>query len=132
MPQMPRIADYLIISDSKISISRVNDGGVQGGFSEPIEFTVENTAHLGSRSVLSFVVLAPDISGAIQFEVLINNSQQLSYTLGSKTEGTVFSLQEVINANVLRHGTNSIHFHPMSGFGHLEFGDIVLMYQRDI
>jgi hypothetical protein len=124
---MPRIADYLIAADNKFEISRVSDGG----FNHVLEFQLDAGAHLASRSVLTFVIFVLDGTKNLKFEVKVNGSPQLIYTL-TTTPTRVHTLHEVVDANVLRHGNNTLEFHPMGGVGKLEFGDVVLLYQRDI
>jgi hypothetical protein len=70
-------------------------------------------------------------SGAtnLGFEVKINGSSQLNYTYTGFRSNT---LHEVIDANVLQAGTNNIQFRITGGSGTLEFGDVVLWWQRDV
>lgn len=120
---MPRISDYLIITDSKFSIQ------IGGDLDKDFDFTLESGAHLGSRSILEFVLFVQSGASSLGFQVMINGSKQLSYTF---TGFRVNTLHEVIDANVLKAGTNNIFFGITGGSGGLEFGDVVLHYQRDI
>lgn len=122
---MPRIADYTIITDSKFSITSATGGDIDKDFN----FTLESGAHLGSRSILAFVLFVKSGANNLGFEVKINNSSQLSYTF---TGFQVNTLHEVISANVLKAGTNNIEFRITGGSGNLEFGDAVLWWQRDV
>jgi hypothetical protein len=61
--------------------------------------------------------------------VKINGSSQLSYSF---TGFQVNTIHEVIAANVLIAGTNNIEFRITGGSGTLEFGDVVLWWQRDV
>jgi hypothetical protein len=124
---MPRIADYLIAADNKFEISRVSGGG----FNHVLNFELDAGVHLASRSVLTFVVFLIEGTKNLTFEVKVNGSQQLAYTLSAATTH-FYAMHEVIDANVLRHGNNTLDFHPVSGTGKLQFGDVVLFYQRDI
>jgi hypothetical protein len=92
---------------------------------------VESGAHLGSRSILAFVLFVKQGADSLGFQVMINGSQQLSYTFSGFRVNT---LHEVIAANLLKAGTNAnkIFFGITGGSGALEFGDVVLHYQRDI
>lgn len=125
---MPRIADYLIISDNQISSSRQQGGG----FSQEYNFTVEDSAHLGSRSVLNLTYIILPGTNDFRFQIKINGSVQADYVFNYGSPTVASCLQEVINANVLQHGNNTIHFHPISGVGEMLYSDIVLHYQRDI
>jgi hypothetical protein len=120
---MPRIADYAIITDGKFTIK------TGGDLDQDFDFTLESGAHLPSRSILAFVLFVAQGASSLAFEVKINNVAQLNYTF---TGFQVNTLHEVIDANVLKAGTNNIVFHITGGSGTLQFGDIVLQYQRDI
>ncbi len=122
---MPRIADYAIITDGKFSIQ------TSGDIDKDFSFTLESGANLGSRSILAFVLFVEAGAGSIGFKVSINGSSELQYTF---TEARVNTLHEVISANLLKAGTNAnkIVFSITGGSGKLDFGDIVLHYQRDI
>jgi hypothetical protein len=126
---LPTIADYLIITDAKFEIQH---GTNNSSWSKT--FSLENSTSLGSKSILAFI-LTPGGSGTITFEVKINGVSQASYKLVQAAD--VSTIHEVINANVLKAGTdaNTIQFSITSatgGVGLLEFGDIVLHYQRTI
>jgi hypothetical protein len=122
---MPRIADYAVITDAKFTIQ------TGGDIDKDFDFTLESGAHLGSRAILAFVLFVHGGAEKLAFEVRINKSVQLSYVF--TVSGTrIHTLHEVINANVLKAGTNTIEFRITGGFGSLEFGDTVLHYQRDI
>lgn len=120
---MPRIADYTIITDDKFSIQ------TGGDIDRTVNFSLESGAHLGSRSILAFVLFVDGNAKNLKFEVLINGSGQLSYTF---TGFQVNTLHEVIAANLLKQGANSIEFRIVGGTGKLEFGDVVLWWQRDV
>ncbi len=120
---MPRIADYAVITDSKFTIA------TGGDIDKDFNFSLESGAHFGSRSVLSFVLFVSQGANNLGFEVKVNGSSQLSYTF---TGFRVMTLHEVIDANVLKTGTNNVVFRITGGSGTLEFGDTVLLYQRDI
>jgi hypothetical protein len=47
---MPRIADYSIITDGKFTIQ------TGGDLDKDFNFSLESGAHLGSRSILAFVL----------------------------------------------------------------------------
>ncbi|HEX8128896.1 MAG TPA: hypothetical protein VF527_07330 [Pyrinomonadaceae bacterium] len=120
---MPRIADYAVITDGKFAIQ------TGGDIDKDFDFTLESGVHLGSRSILAFVLFATSAANSLKFEVKINGTAQLSYTVtGFRTN----TLHEVIDANVLKAGSNNIAFRITGGSGALEFGDTVLLYQRDI
>ena len=124
---MPRIADYLIAADNKFEISLVSGGG----FSHTLNFELDTGAHLASRSVLTFVTLVHDGTKSLRFQIKVNGAGVVDYTL-IPTPSRVHTLHEVVDANLLRHGNNTLDFQPISGKGKIEFGDVVLFYQRDI
>jgi hypothetical protein len=100
-----------------------------GDLDKDFDFTLESGAHLPSRSILAFVLFVAQGANSLAFEVKINDAVQLNYTF---TGFQVNTLHEVIDANVLKAGTNNIVFRITGGSGTLQFGDIVLQYQRDI
>lgn len=120
---MPRIADYAIITDDKFTIQ------TGGDIDRDFDFTLESGAHLGSRSILAFVLFVDGDADSLAFQVKVNGKSQLSYTF---TGFQVNTLHEVINRDVLKAGTNNVEFRITGGSGKLAFGDVVLHYQRDI
>ena len=120
---MPRIADYAVVTDARFALQ------TGGELDRDFGFTLENGAHLGSRSILAFVLNVNSGATSLGFEVKVNGSSQLSYTYTGFRSNT---LHEVIDADVLRAGSNTIEFRITGGAGGLEFGDVALFYQRDI
>jgi len=120
---MPRIADYTIITDAKFTIQ------TGGDIDQTFSFSLESGAHLGSRSILAFVLFVDGNAKNLKFAVLVNGLEQLSYSF---TGFQINTLHEVIAANLLKQGTNSIEFRIVGGTGKLEFGDVVLWWQRDV
>lgn len=122
---MPRIADYVVVRDSTLTISVPGDPDQQVN-----GVNLEAGAHLPSSSILSFLVTAQPGANSPQLRVRVNGSQQLNGTL---PDGPfVTALQEVINANVLVAAGNSFEFALVGGSGTLNISDVVLHYQRDI
>jgi hypothetical protein len=120
---MPRVSDYAIITDSKVTLQ------TGGDIDRDFDFSLESGAHFPSRAILQFVLFVGSNASNLKFEVTINGSSQLIYTF---SESRVNTLHEVIDANVLKAGNNNIAFRILDGSGALSFGDIVLHYQRDI
>lgn len=122
-----RVADYLIIADEKFEISHWNDP--KGGFHHEVDFDMANDSRTTSSAILMFVAFANEDTKNVKFVVNINGQEQLNYTLNGNS---VKTLHEVINPNILQPGKNTIEFHPVSGDGKLHFGDVVLIYKREI
>ncbi len=120
---MARIADYSIIRDGKFTIR------TGGDIDRDFNFNLVNTAHLGSRSILAFVLFVKSNARNLKFEVKINGSKQLFYTF---TGFQLNTLHEVVSANTLKHGANNIEFRITGGQGTFQFGDVVLWWQRDV
>lgn len=120
---MPHIADYSIIRDTKFNLPNGNDIDLD------FDFNIESGARLDMASILSFVLFVPSNASNLAFEVKINGSSQLNYTFS--TPG-INSLHEVINTSVLNAGTNNIEFVKTGGTGTLQFGDVYLLYQRNV
>lgn len=120
---MPRVADYAVITDGQTTLQ------TGGDIDKDFDFTLESGAHLGSRSILAFVLLTSAANNP-EFQIKINGTAQLSYGIFGVGAHT---LHEVIDANVLKAGSNNnIAIKIIGGSGKLVFGDIVLHYQRDI
>ena len=120
---MPRIADYSVISDNKVALQ------IGGDIDHDFNFTLPVGAHLGSRSVLAFMLDTKSDPDDLRFHVEINGTN----VFNARFNSDVFQpLHEVIGANVLRHGTNNINFVVDSGDGVAEISDVVLWWQRDI
>lgn len=115
---MPRVADYSIIRDSPFTLE------VGGDIDRQFSFSLPNEAHLGSRSILAFRTLN---NQRVSFRVEINGSNQLTFTFGTSE---VKTFHEVISANLLQHGTNTINFVVTSG--EMTFADIVLWWQHNV
>lgn len=116
---MARISDYTIIRDSKFTLQ------VGADIDQNFSFSLPNDTHLGSRSILAFMVYPT--SERVSFNVSINGSNQLSFILNSSGLNTI---HEVISANLLQHGSNRIRFEVTQGS--MTFADVVLWWQRDV
>jgi hypothetical protein len=122
---IPRIADFVVIRDNKFT--------VQDGLPKTFNFTLESGASLSERSILMFDLFMAE-GMFLTFEVHVNALLQMSRIFDSLTGSRGSSQHEVINMNVLRMGTsaNTITFGITKGHGSIEFGDVVLFYQRNI
>lgn len=116
---MARISDYSVIQDSKFTLQ------VGGDIDREFSFSLPSDAHLGSRSILAFMVYPT--GNQVSFNVSVNNSNQVSFTLGNSGLNTI---HEVISANLLKHGNNRIKFVVTNG--KMTFADAVLWWQRDV
>lgn len=119
---MPRIADYVIIKQDRFTLQ------TGGDIDKDFDFTLESGSHSGSRSILAFVLVKSG-TGSLTLEVKVNGSLQLS---NASTGARFNTLHEVIDADVLKVGTNNIVFRIIDGSGTLNISNVVLHYQRDI
>lgn len=123
---MSTVADYVLIKDSSFA------------FGPPLvthrfKFTVPANTNLGSRSILSFNV--GGIKGdddTLKLRVSINGEQVYSYNSTADVKG-FSTVQEIVGANLLKHGTdaNDVTFARESGFGEATLSDVVLLVQVD-
>jgi len=126
---MPRIADYVVISDKLFELSKLKDGGFQA----ERQFHLGPDVHLGSQSILAFVLYVFDGAKNLAVRVKINGSTEYTATVTFNGSGARFnSIHEVVSGGVLVHGTNTITFNATDGVGKYGFGDVVLFCQRDI
>jgi hypothetical protein len=120
---MPNIADYVVIRDTKFTVSSQSGGDRDKDF----DFGLESGASLNSRSILAFVL---SVHKGCAFEVLVNKKKQLDYSFPGPT---IVGLHEAVNGGVLNAGSNNnIEFRITAGNGTLEFKGVVLHYQRSI
>ena len=122
---MPRIADYTIIRDGSFELR------TGGDIDQSFAFTVSDTAHLGSRSILAFILDTESNANNLLFRVEINGTHVRTARINGDTFQTI---HEVVSANVLQHGSgsNNIDFSIIGGSGDVHFSDVVLWWQRDI
>ena len=122
---MPRIADYLIVTQPRFTLKTGVD------IDREFNFTLESQASLGSRAVLMFEVFVASSVNNLLFEARINGSSQISHTYTGFQSNTVHT---IVDASLLRTGNNAnnINFRILSGTGGLSISDVVLFYQRDI
>ena len=129
---MPRVADYLIISDGKAKVQGVGPGGAKFW-----KFAVPSNIHLGSRSVLTFQLWWLKGASNLEWAVFVNNREVFNY----KYSGNTFfanAIQEVMPANLFKTSTssnkkpNTILFMNKKGFGTVEFSDVVIWVQVDV
>ena len=124
---MARIADYLVIADSKHHLRKDDQ---RPPHAEEFQFTLESGAHLSSRAILAFVLKVESNTADLRFEVAVNEIDQVNYTFSEFRSSS--TLHEVIDQNVLQAGENSIKFRIEGGTGGVRFSDVVLFYQRDV
>jgi hypothetical protein len=117
---MARVADYLIIQDNwKLDDNKLN----------PVKFNVPDNVHTGSRSLLTFVHKAK-IDDATAVSVLINGSVVWTWTAHGGYEAPTRSIQEVVEANILKPGENLLQWSTGGSNDDLnQISDIVLWIQ---
>lgn len=121
---MPRIADYAIISDQPFTIE---NGGER---SRRFTFSLEQGLHRGSRSILAYVLYVNAGANPVSYSVTVNGSSQLVHSMN---DSRVSTLHEVISANLLIAGTNTIEFQITNDLpGSLQFHDVVLFFQHTV
>lgn len=114
-------AEYQIIRDTEFTLGTDQD--------ETFSFTLpQQLIRTGARKpVLSFLVRPVGVIGDMRFKVDLNDDPEVDATMqGSHKRG----FWEVINNNIAKVGTNTIHFRVLSGIGNVTFSDVVVWYQR--
>jgi hypothetical protein len=120
---MPRVADYGIITDGKITLTSTAPGDFQ-----EVKFNLDSP-HFGSRSILAFNLDLVDADG-FKFNVKVNGKQVFDATYSG---GMFFTIHEVIDANLLKANDNVIQFKALNhNTGSVRIADIVLWYQHDV
>ena len=120
---MPRIADYSVIRDSSFEIR------TGGDIDRSFDFSLYEGFHRGSRSILAYVVDPEANVSGLKLRISVNGTSVKEATFSSNSYQT---LHEVLSANLLRVGSNTIDFRIISGSGNINVSDIVLWWQRDI
>jgi hypothetical protein len=121
---MPRLADYVVLSDSSFAIQ------TGGDIDRSFNVNLEADAHLASRAILSFMLAAQNGANSPQLLIEVNGAQQLNGTLQDGPFVTV--LHELVNQNVLQVNNNNIRFAIVGGAGTLNISDVILHYRRNI
>ena len=121
---MPRLADYVVLSDSSFTIQ--TGGDVDRSFN----VNLEADAHLASRAILSFMLAAQNGANSPQLMIEVNGAQQLNGTLQDGPFVTV--LHELVNQNALQVNNNNIRFAIVGGVGTLNISDVILHHRRNI
>ena len=125
---MPNFANYDVVSDGNILIDAAGDPD------HDFDIGLDANAHLGIRSVLSYVVDpgSPGVTFKISIvnsNIPINSDQIVTIIVPPTTlpSQTPYVLQEVINANVFKKVGNILRIQVSAG--RANFSDIVLMYK---
>ena len=121
---MPRLADYVVLSDSSFTIQ------TGGDIDRSFNVNLEADAHLASRAILSFMLAAQNGANSPQLLIEVNGAQQLNGTLQDGPFVTV--LHELVNQNVLQVNNNTVRFAIVGGMGTLNISDVILHYRRTI
>jgi hypothetical protein len=121
---MPRLADYVVLSDSSFTIQ------TGGDIDRAFNVNLEADAHLASRAILSFMLTAQNGANSPQLMIEVNGAQQLNGTLQDGPFVTV--LHELVNQNALQVNNNNIRFAIVGGVGTLNISDVILHYRRNI
>jgi hypothetical protein len=112
---MPRIANYLVLVDSTVTLDEEH-------LERGLGFILPSGAQLGG-AVLAFVVNT--IQPQFGFRILVNDDIQFT----TNVAGNAFhSLHEIVRG--LRIGTNNIVFQRLQGT--FQISDVVLWFQQDI
>jgi hypothetical protein len=117
---MARVADYLILQDNwKLEM---NDP------TNPVKFNVPANVHTGSRSVLTFVHKGSS-SYPMVMNMLINGTVVWTWKTDGSYEAPMRSIQEVVEANLLKPGENLLQWETHGSWRYNEVSDIVLWIQ---
>jgi len=117
---MPRIANYSIVADAWV-VEAVQD---------TINFDVPGNIETRSRSVLGFMIEV-DNADDMTLTLRLNGTKVWTWTWPEGRRIRFF--QEVIEAGVLKAGTNVFSFDSSSGdFRFVQMSDIVVWWQGNI
>jgi hypothetical protein len=119
---MPRVADYVILSDAPVELK------IGADIDKDFDFSLPANAHLGSRAILA-CILDPAKAEDLNVKLSINGKSVLDLELDT---GVYRTVHEVIQTDILKAGANTATFKLVSGKGTLTVSDIVLWFQCDV
>ena len=119
---MARIADYVIVSDGKVSMR------IGGDIDKEFTFNMPANLHRGSRSILACMLDTVDPDD-LKFKIQINGSQVFNARYNSDVFHTV---HEVIPADLLNVNNNQLKITVTGGGGELQVGDITILSQVEV
>lgn len=119
------IADYSIFRDSPVTVQKGGGGDLDK------EFYIDLPESLvrSNRSILAYVVDPEANVNNLRVEVAVNGEPVRSSRFG---QDLLMTLHEVVGANVLKVGRNSVTFTATSGTGSVRISDVVLWWQRAV
>lgn len=120
---MPVVADYSIIRDSSFVIR------TGGDIDRTFNFTMPSFLYPSNRAILAYVIDGERNTTNLKVEISINGS----VVRHPRFSGDSYkALHEVVAANLLREGSNSIKFRITSGSGPINISDVILWWQRTV
>ena len=122
---MPYICDYSIFRDSSVTIQR----GGGGDLDKEFHINLPESLVRSNRSILAYVVDPESNVNNLRVEVAVNGTPVRSSRFG---QDLLMTLHEVVGADVLNVGRNTVKFTATSGSGSIRISDVVLWWQRDV
>jgi hypothetical protein len=118
---MARVADYSIVAD----------GWVVEATQDTRTFEVPSNVDAGTRSVLSFMIQAWH-SDDMSLSVRLNGTKVWDWNYTGDSRHVQF-FQEVVEAGLVKPGTNTLSFESSSGdYRYVALSDIVVLWQANI
>jgi hypothetical protein len=119
---MARVADYAIIADG---------WHVEGFDSTVIDFNVPSNIDDGSRCVLGFMMKEQALDD-VTLRIKINGTEVWNWTWSGGSDDPARFFQEVVQAGLVKAGTNTFSFHSSSDdYRFTELSDVVLWFQAN-
>lgn len=119
------IADYSIFRDSPVTVQK----GGGGDLDKEFRIDLPESLVRSNRSILAYVVDPESNVNNLRIEVAVNGEPVRSSRFG---QDLLMTLHEVVGANVLKVGTNTVTFTATSGTGSVRISDVVLWWQRAV
>jgi hypothetical protein len=119
---MATIADYVVVADGTSTLVRGGTNFVV------IDFNLPSNIVTAQRGILMYRMEVEDPDD-LHYHITINNKEVVSFIHNSDRFGTV---HEVIDANVLQFGSNTLSAVANGGDGTVKISDIVVHFQATV
>lgn len=117
------MADYVVISDASITLTKGGD------IDQEIAFNIPNNARTAETSILTFRMETLSGASALQVQVEINGIQEWTYPVPLSGRNC-FTVHEVLDANQLQEGDNLVKFTLIGTAGSMRVSDVYVLFRE--
>ena len=120
---MPTVSDYVVLSDSQVSLK------IGGDIDHTFPFSIPSNINKNVQAILTMQFQADGNPNNLQWKASINGTQVISATHNSFN---FCAIQEVFGAGILNVGANSAVVVVTGGTGNVKVADMVLHFQATV